>query len=189
MSGLEKITEHIINKAQTQANEIIVTAERKAGEIKVDTEEKAAKMKAEHDELLKNECDKILQMAQSAARQQKRQAILKAKSDVIAQIINDAKNSIKNMDKKEYVALLKTLLNNIDISGEGELLFSKEDRPLITEDFITGKSGLKISDEYADIDAGFIIRYGKIEQNCSIDSIFEEKYNLLSDKVNEFLNS
>lgn len=189
MGGLEKITEHILNKAKAQADEIISAAEKKACEIKADTEKTADKMKSEHDILIKNECDRILQMAQSASRQSKRQAILKAKSDVISQIINDAKNSIKNMDKKEYVEMLKTILNNTSVDSEGEIIFSKEDRPLITNDFIADKKGLKISDEYANIDAGFIIRYGKIEQNCSIDSIFEEKYNLLSDKVNEFLNA
>ena len=46
---------------------------------------------------------------------------------------------------------------------------------------------VKIADKQADISGGFILKYGSIEYNLSLDAIIDEKKELLEDKINTIL--
>ena len=46
---------------------------------------------------------------------------------------------------------------------------------------------LEISGEARNIDGGFILVYGGIEENCSIDAMFAEKRDELLDQVRKIL--
>ena len=46
---------------------------------------------------------------------------------------------------------------------------------------------LTLSGEAADIDAGFILKYGGIEQNCSFDAVFAGESEYLSDRAGRLL--
>ena len=46
---------------------------------------------------------------------------------------------------------------------------------------------LEISGETRNIDGGFILIYGGIEENCSIDAMFAEKRDELLDQVRKIL--
>ena len=90
--------------------------------------------------------------------------------------------------------LLKTLLKNSVPGKNGEVIFSKKDKELADKELTAyikeiSKEALTISDKTADIDSGFIIRCGKIEINCSVDSIFEDKHSKLTDIVNACVNA
>lgn len=190
MGGLEKITEHLINNAKKEAEEIINSAKEKADEIQRNFESKKNELILENNKKIESETRKIMDMAQSAAKQSKRQAMLETRNNVIKSIINDAKSRIINLPQKEYLDILKTILKNSQTGEKGEILFSKSDTKLIDKDFLSeieqiSNGLLEISKETAPIENGFIIRYGKIEQNCSIQSIIEDKYNELTDLVNE----
>ena len=193
MGGLEKITEHIINNAKIKAEEIINEAKIKAEEIKRLSEDENKKLAVENDEKIKAECEKIMQMAASSDRQNERQAVLDAKSSVIKSIIKEAEERIITMEKSEYIEFLKTILKNSQSGEKGEIVFSEADKKLLDDELIAeiekiSGGALKVSGEKAQIDKGFIIRYGKTEQNCSIHSIVEDKYNELTDLVNSCIS-
>lgn len=189
MDGLNKITEHIIEKAHSEADRIIEKANSDAAEINRCSEIQKEKIRSEAQKKLKTDCDRIIKMGESADRQNEKRLILEMKSAAIGDIILEAKNSIKNCGKDEYVRILKTLLKNSVPDKNGEVLFSKKDKELADgelAEYITEISGgrLKLSGETIDIDSGFVIRCGKIEINCSVDSIFEDKLSRLTDIVN-----
>ena len=46
---------------------------------------------------------------------------------------------------------------------------------------------LEFSGEVRNIDGGFILVYGGIEENCSIDAVFAEKRDELLDQVRKIL--
>ena len=194
MGGLEKITEHIINNAKIKADEIINEAKRKACEIKKLSDDENKKLTFENDEKIKAECEKIMQMAASADRQNERQARLDAKNSVIKSIIKETEEKIAQMDKQEYLEFLKTILKNSQTGEKGEILFSPADKKLLDDAFISeckkiSGETLEIADETAAVEKGFIIRYGKTEQNCSIRGIIEDKYNELTDLVNSCISA
>ena len=193
MSGLEKITEHIINKANAQAEKIINTAQQKADEIILSAKKDAEDFKNAENLKIASECEKIIQTAESENRQHTRRAMLQAKSRAISQIIEDAKKTVKNASPEEYKKILLTILKKSVSDIEGEILFSLKDKKIIDSEFIKqtekiSDGKLKISEDFCDIDGGFIIKYGKIDINCSIDAIFEDKYNELTDLVNSILS-
>lgn len=194
MGGLEIIIDRIISNAKKTADENINDAKLKAEQIEKEAKEKADMLKKENEQKITADCEKVKQMAESADRQGMRHSLLKAKNDVIKRIIAEAKEHIKSMNGEKYTDILKKLIKN-NISDEaGVIIFSKKDFSLVDESFKeyikeVSQSKLEVSKELADIESGFIIRYGKIEINCSVDSIFEDKYNELSDLVNSYLSS
>ncbi len=192
MSGLEKITEHIRDISNSEAAQILADAKKKAQDITSSYDEKAEKMKADFSEKADIECSNILQMALSSDRQKKRDILLKTRNDVIKSVIEEAKGRILSMKSDEYKNVLLTLLKNSLSNDQGEIVFSKRDKEIADSDFINeciNVSGgkLSLSDDEANIPSGFIIRYGKVEQNCSIEALFEEKNNELCDLVNSVL--
>ena len=194
MGGLEKITEHIINNAKKSADEIILAANQKADEIKKSAQEESKKLSLENDLRIEAECEKIMQMAESEIRQNERQTILDTKNRVIKEIIKSAEEKIVKMEKAQYSEFIKTILKNSMTGEKGEILFSKADENLIDDEFITDcnkitNGMLEFSKERAPIEKGFIIRYGKTEQNCSIKGIIEDKYNELTDLVNSCITA
>lgn len=189
MGGLEKITEHIINNAKKSADEIILAANQKAEEIKKILGEEVRRLTVENDLKIKDECEKIKQMADAQIRQNERQSVLDTKNRVIKEIIKSAEEKIVNMQKDDYREFIKTILKNSMTGEKGEILFAKADANLIDEEFITDcdkitNGMLEFSGETASIEKGFIIRYGKTEQNCSIKGIIEDKYSELTDLIN-----
>ena len=46
---------------------------------------------------------------------------------------------------------------------------------------------LTIGEESADIENGFILRYGGVDENCSLSSLFAEKKDMLQDLVSRTL--
>ncbi len=194
MGGLEKITEHIINNAKKTADEIINEAMGKADEIRKITDEENKRLTLENNEKIKAKCDEIKQMAESADRQNERQEMLDTRNSVIKNIINESEEKIISMEKAEYLDFLKTILKNSQTGEKGEILFSAVDKKIVNDDFIAEckkitNGVLEFSDETAPIEKGFIIRYGKTEQNCSIKGIIEDKYNELTDLVNSCISA
>lgn len=191
MGGLEKITERILLDAKSKAQSILKDAENEALKIREEETQKNDIKKAEFEKKISDDCEKILKMQEGTERQQTRQILLKAKREVIEEVIAEARNSVINMKKDSYLEFLKTVLKNSKTDETGEILFAKKDAELIDDKFISEcekiASKLKVSKETAEIEHGFIIRYGKIEQNCSIDSIFASKHNELIDLVNSCL--
>ena len=184
----------IINNAKKSADEIISNANKKADEIKKSAEEEAKKLSLENDLKIKAECEKIRQMAESENRQNERQSVLDTKNRVIKEIIRSAEEKIVNLKTAEYAEFIKTILKNSITGEKGEILFAKADKDLVDAVFIADcdkitNGMLKFSDETAPIEKGFIIRYGKTEQNCSIKGIIEDKYNELTDLVNSCITA
>ena len=77
------------------------------------------------------------------------------------------------------------------------MFFGKEDLERMPEEFkekikaIADNKGAKvnISDKTKNIKNGFILVYGEIEENCTIQSLFDEKSDALRDIVNKELFS
>ena len=182
MGGLGKITDAIVSKAELEAEEIIKKATDTANEIiqsaKTEMEEKSKVA----EEKIREAVEKIMLMGASGDRQEERQIMLASKSNTISQIIDEAGNKMKSMGKDVLLKLIKMYSEG----KEGEILFSAKDKELVDGEVkkLLEEEKLKMSEELCAFESGFVIKYGKIEINCSTDSIFEEKYSELTDIVN-----
>jgi V/A-type H+-transporting ATPase subunit E len=188
MSGLEKIINEINEEADRTVGEIISYANSSAEKIISRAEERAREIEAEANEKAEEEYKKSLQKAHSSAEVTKKRAILKEKQEIISEVLSGAHSSIIKLGTDRYFDLMIKLLMKYADEG-GEIILSERDKTWVTPQFreVADKKGLKISDEIRDIDGGFILLYGDIEENCSFSALMEEERDRLHDAVNTFL--
>lgn len=202
MADLSTITDYIINEANVLAEKI-----RKNADEQYETLMNQAAIDAqdEYNKIVNNaqsEAAKIIAMAQSKGAQNEAQNILKFKIQSVDEIIANAKQRIYDMSDEAYNLFIEKLLvkyaeefnpkggivsktlDKLNPENKGYIVFNKKDkeRVKLNSDIIK-KYNLAVSDETVDIDGGFIIKYGKVEENCSVSAIFRDRNEYLTDYI------
>ena len=195
MSGLDKMKSRILEEADHSAKEIIDKANAEAGAvIKAAEEEARAEAEKISSKAERDAADYAKRVASSMDMRRK-QAHLAAKQEVISHVLKSAYDTVMNLEVKEYFDMLEKLLERYVLPEEGEICFSAKDLGRMPEGFsgkiktiAANKGGsLTLSDEARDIDGGFLLVYGGIEENCTIKAVFDAKREELSDQVNRLL--
>ena len=195
MTGLEKIKSQILDEAKAAADSKIAEAKAKADEIVAQAEADAKKIsetiahKSELDTVNYNE------RTASSIDLQRRTKLLAAKQEMIQNVLDKAYQSLESMNEEEYFGVLLKLLARYALPQDGEIFFSAGDLQRMSDDFKNAventardKGGsLKISAEERKIENGFVLAYGGIEENCTLQAMFDEKKDELSDKVYHIL--
>ena len=195
MTGLDKILNQIEEEAKSSADKIIEEANAQAKEI---TEEAAAACRdMEETAAVKRQAtsEDILKKSRSAAQMQRRQELLSAKQRIISEIIDKAQASLYTLGDKEYFELIARMLDKFALGEKGEIRFSKKDKERLPAGFdktvaaAAAKNGgeLTVSEQTCEIDGGFLLVYGGIEENCSFAAMFAAERENLQDKVHTLL--
>jgi V/A-type H+-transporting ATPase subunit E len=195
MDGLGKIKSHITAVAQENAAALKRDAEGQAERILEKAKAEAAKITENAGEETEKEAEKTLQRYQSMADTTRKQAFLSSKQSMISACIAKAKDLILGQDDASYFAMIAKLLGEKLQAKDGILYLSGKDKSRLPEGFLqkitseaAAKGGtLKVSDEAVDIDGGFVLAYGGIDENCSVSALFEEHAEELSDIVGKML--
>ena len=194
MSGLDQIIQSVLETAKREADGILQEADQKAQEILRTGEQEIEALRQANAETITKEQEKIRQMAEAADKQSRRQAILRARLEVIGQFISAAREKIFAMPDQEYFDFLFQIFKNQNIQTDGEILFSEADKKRLPADFLqrlnsaVNGGAITLAEGRADIENGFIVRCGKIEINCTVDSLLEEKDSILRDRLNQYLS-
>lgn len=196
MTGLEKIIQAIDAEAEAGAKVILDQARADAEEIlktaKAQAEQKCAEIAEKSDMDVKS----VLSRAESGAKLQERKLILEAKQKVIGEILTKAMNKLKTLPDTEYFEVILDIIKKHAHKQAGEIVFSNKDQKRLPKDFtyaldsaLASMPGAKLSvaERTAEIDSGFILVYGDIEENCSFEALFLAAKEELQDKVNAFL--
>ena len=189
MTSSEKILAGITAEAESTAKEIISAAEKKAEEIISDKVKEAEKQA----ELIAAESQKkaalIKSTGDSAAQLVLRDAALKKKRELIEKALSEVIVSINNYDDMAYFDCLLRLAKKNAMSGKGEMLLSARDLSRGKDGFVKALEELSVtlSDTPADINGGFILRYGDIIINCELSAVMREKRDEITDAVNTAL--
>ena len=195
MTGLEKITDQIqeeakasaarrLEAAQKEADAVIAEAKNVCAAMETETAEKIAAMKVNYEGRIK-----------SSAEQQRRTALLRAKQEIIAEVIEEARLTLKKKDAQSYFLTLEKILKTYALAENGEIYFSAEDLARMPADFekkiktaAKEKGGsLVLKKEPKAIADGFVLVYGGVEENCTLKALFDAKKDELQDKVNAIL--
>lgn len=192
MRGIEKIAAQIIGEAEEKKAAIYEEIQHKIDELNAKTDEEIkAELERINDDTLREE-GTLEELAGLAAQQKRRQAALSAKQEVIGEIINEAYERLLNLEDEKYFAVIKKMLEDNVLSEKGEIIFSARDRQRMPKDFedviknvALEKGGeLVMSDEIRNIDGGFVLVYGGIEENCTFKAMLEASREELHDMVN-----
>lgn len=194
MTGLEKMINEIRSEAEASAAAIIETAKKEADEIIRNAKAKAAQQCGVISEQSAVDVSDHLARAKSAAALQKRKSILNAKQEIIRDVINKAQQSLYDLPDDQYFAAILKMAEKFALPQKGEILFCAKDLKRLPADFETSinkvlkeNAKLTISKETRDIDGGFVLVYGGVEENCSFDALFDSVREVLQDKVHEVL--
>lgn len=189
MTASEKILFGITDEAKTKAAEITAEAEEKArtliDEAKAEAEKEADSIKAEAEKKARL----IRQTGESSAALVKRDAALKCKRELIDKALSFVTDTVNGFDDKKYFDFLLTIINREKLSENGLIMLCENDLKRDTADFKESvkKMNLTLSKDPADINGGFILKYGDILINGEISALVHEKRDELIDAVNKEL--
>lgn len=196
MTGLEKILKHIEDDAKAAANAVKTQADMDAAQIIAAAEAEKESKCAQIVQKSKSEVSAFLNRAESAALLQEKKLILNTKQQIIADVIEKAKVSLSGLSDEEYFEIIIQMVKKHALSRQGEILFSKSDKKRVPDKFnatlkktLAEKEDalLTVSEQTCDIDGGFVLIYGDVEENCSFDALFLAARESLQDKVNALL--
>jgi V/A-type H+-transporting ATPase subunit E len=195
--SLEAIVNRILHDARQRAAQI---EEESRAEIRsmqsqcketVSTLQEASRKRAE--KLAEEQRERMVSMAQLDIRKE----VLALKQDILEMAFEKAISQLLEGDEEKYSDLLKRLVLNADPEGDEELILNQKDRERMHDGFIrvlnqtlvkAGKKGkLKLSSDSRPIKGGVILRRGRKEFNCSVESIIYAKRDELEGTVARIL--
>ncbi len=195
MTGLDKIVSQILEEANNSASAKLEKARAEAEEIMNTARAEAEKEAEEILQKAKTDMENYAERTKSAADLRRRTAILAAKQEMISQVLDKAYQKFCSMDEETYFATLLDILKKFVMEDNGVIFFSEEDRAKLPDDYeekieaIAAEKGgtLTVSQENRNIERGFVLAYGGIEENCSFRALFDSRKDDLQDKVQAVL--
>ncbi len=195
MTGLEKMISQILDEANAQADTQIKKAKEEAAKLEEAAREEAEKLSADISKQSEADVATYMERVKSSADLQRRTAILRAKQEVIAGVLDKAYDTLNGMGGEEYFALIRKMLDKFVLDGEGDIYFSEADLKRMPAGFekeieaAAAKKGgkLTLSKTGKEIENGFILVYGGIEENCTFRALFNTQRDALQDKIHREL--
>ena len=195
MTGLEKMVSQIVDEAKAEAESRKKAAQEEADKIVSEAKAEAEKLIGQSLEQSETDAANYLERVKSSADLQRRTVILQAKQEVIAAVLEKAYTSLNTMDEKAYFEMIRKMLEKFTLSESGEIYFSAADLNRLPAGFekeisdIAAKKGgsLTLKKESKEIENGFILVYGGIEENCTFRALFNTQKDALQDKIHQEL--
>ena len=189
MTSSEKILAGIAGEAKTEAEKITAEAKKQAAEItaaaKAESETEAEKIKADAEK----KAELIISSGKSSAELLKRDTALNCRRELIEKALITVADTVNAYGDKDYFNFLLTLIKKEKLNGKGEVYLSVKDKARDTAAFKSELSALDLtlSDTFADINGGFILKYGDIQINGELSALIHEKRDMLTDELNKAL--
>lgn len=195
MAGIDNITKEILQDARAKADGILSEARQKADEIRDASEKEAAAIQEQAGARAAAETEKTRSRTDSAAQMRAREEKLLARQEIIDGVLQKAYDRLDGQDVKDYFAMIEKLLAACVTPGTGVIWFGARDLKRLPANFATRAAAigrekgaeLTISPAAENIDNGFILKYGGIEENCTLAALFAQKKDALRDQVNRIL--
>lgn len=192
MTGLENILKHIDEEASKNASITLSEAQEVKSKILADAKIEGEKRCAEIAMKTKEEVKVLLSRAKSAAELEEKKLLLRSKQEAIEHILKQALEQLKQLPTEQYFEILVSMVRKYAAPLPGEIIFSIEDKKRLPNNFeelidkvLADKEGatLKISNKNRDINGGFVLSYGEVEENCSFEALLLADRENLIDKV------
>ena len=197
MTGLEKMVNQIREEANASADSKKAVAAAEADRIKAAAEAEAEEKAAEIAQKSAADCAGYQERVKSSADLKRRTALLAAKQELISETIQKAYETFCNKDDAEYFEILKKMVEKFAAPQKGEISLNAQDLAKLPTGFetevneIAKKKGgaLILAKTPANVEKGFILSYGGIEENCSFKAMFDAKKDDCQDLVQKILFS
>ncbi len=181
MNGIEKITQRIIEDAQNEAKSILDKAEAEAAALLAQFETQATR---ESEEILRRGFERAQEREKNlagTAQMEARKDTLAAKQKMLDAAFTLAETKLKSLPQAEYITLLGSLAAQSSFSGEEAIILSPADHGAIGEAVLQAanealsqagkKAALTLSPETRETGGGLLLQDGKIETNCTFETL------------------
>ncbi|MGI6086018.1 MAG: V-type ATP synthase subunit E [Acetivibrionales bacterium] len=197
MNGAEKIKERILTDAKNLYDKIVNEAEAQAQSIIAEAEKEAFQKTTIITEKAREEAILIKQRYKASESMEDRKNILKVRQECIDEAFDVALKNLSDMPDDKYELFIEGLILNTIKNEDGIIIFNERDKSRLGERFISrinqklkakGHSGiLSMAKDTLNSTGGFILRYGEMEINCTLEILLNMQRPNLESEVAKIL--
>ena len=194
MSGLEQILQEILADTQLNIQNLLEEAKAESENILKAAQEKSGEESLSILKEGEKQAQAYLDRSRSALQMEERKAMLFAKQQKISQVMREALRTLKELPDDQYFEMIYALAAKYAQNKPGEIAFSQRDLNRLPAGFeqklsakLAPEAVLQVHDAPCDIDGGFLLLYGGVEENCSFPALFEEKKEQMQDELHALL--
>lgn len=197
MNGAEKIKERILTDARSVHDKILEEANAQAKSIIAEAEKEAFQKTTLITEKAKEEAALIKQRYQAAESMEDRKNILKVRQECINEAFDLALKNLSDMPEDKYKLFIEGIILNTVKNEDGIIVFNERDKKRLGEGFISEinrklkskglSAALSLAKDSLNTSGGFILRYGDLEINCTLEIILNMQRPNLESEVAKIL--
>ncbi len=193
MAGIDKIIERIESDTKAQCEAIRKAAEENIAALMEKNESEANKKADAIISDAKREAQLIGEKAVSGSKQKANQIMLAAKSSAINEILSEALDVMDKMPDDEYFAAVLSLAVKYSGGRKGGVIsFGERDLKRLPKNFEkklseAGCVASVSSVPNGNIENGFIMAFGDVEENCTFGALADEKRDILKEKIYQII--
>lgn len=190
MSSGDKILNRISLDCDERISQIGAETNEKCAQIMAQAKLDADKISAEIADRAQSKVKQMQAASKSRCDLETRNAFLKRRREEIDKTYSEILNKMKNLPDEDYFELIYTFAKKL--SGmSGVVLLNEKDMNRLPKDFLARleECGVKaeLSKMPCDIESGFILKCGDIEENMDFSAILSEKRDAIEDFINQEL--
>ncbi len=190
MSSGDKILNRISLDCDERISQIGAETDEKCAQIMAQAKLDADKISAEIADRAQSKVKQMQAASKSRCDLETRNAFLKRRREEIDKTYSEILNKMKNLPDEDYFELIYTFAKKLN-GMSGVVLLNKKDMNRLPKDFLARleKCGVKaeLSKMPCDIESGFILKCGDIEENMDFSAILSEKRDAIEDFINQEL--
>ena len=173
MSGLDNIIARIEAENEAQCDAVRAEGEARAAEVVAAADAEGRRNARSIAAEAEKQAAQLVSRAESAGALASRRALLAAKVALVDDVLAEARRRLAGLPADEYFKTMLSLALKNRQAGEGVLFFGARDLARLPADFSAALGeGISVSDAPAPIEDGFLLKYGDIEINCTLDALF-----------------
>jgi len=182
MTGIDRIKAKILDDARAIARENLDRARQEAERIIAEAREKAKEEAEKARQAAIAEAANLKKTIDAVSSLEERKRMLKVRQDMVDAAFKAAFEKTLRLPAEEYGSLMRRFILESVRDGEGEILFNEADRKRLGEKYVEDinkalkaecrTSVLKLSGQTIPNQGGFVLRYGEMEINCTLELIF-----------------
>lgn len=190
MSSGDKILNRISLDCDERISKINAETDEKCAQIMAQAKLDADKISAEIADKAQAKVKQMQAASKSRCDLETRNAFLKRRREEIDKTYSEILNKMENLPDEDYFELIYTFAKKL--SGmSGVVLLNKKDMNRLPKNFLARleECGVKaeLSKAPCDIESGFILKCGDIEENMDFSAILSEKRDIIEDFINQEL--
>lgn len=190
MSSGDKILNRISLDCDERISKINAETDEKCAQIMAQAKLDADKISAEIADKAQSKVKQMQAASKSRCDLETRNAFLKRRREEIDKTYSEILNKMENLPDEDYFELIYTFAKKL--SGmSGVVLLNKKDMNRLPKNFLARleECGVKaeLSKAPCDIESGFILKCGDIEENMDFSAILSEKRDIIEDFINQEL--